>query len=90
MSFFDPKTFLSNGDLVGPGKLFGSKPGLDAAVKNRGFPPGRMIGNQRKRTGQEVNDWIEQQPVEAPPLAEGMGRSRLKRQAIKPTNNTAA
>jgi hypothetical protein len=64
MPLFDPDAILTNADLVGPQKLFGSQPALDDAVEKHGFPVGRFVGGLRKRLGAEVNNWWESRPTE--------------------------
>ena len=64
MPLFDPDAILTNADLVGPQKLFGSQPALDDAVEKQGFPIGRFVGGLRKRTGAEVNSWWDSRPTE--------------------------
>jgi hypothetical protein len=64
MPLFDPDAILTNSDLVGPQKLFGSQPALDDAVLKHGFPQGRIVGGMRKRTGAEVNSWWDSRPTE--------------------------
>ena len=64
MPLFDPDAILTHSDLIGPQKLFQTQPSLDNAVANSGFPPGRMVGGMRKRTGAEVNEWWDTRPVE--------------------------
>ena len=64
MPLFDPDAILTNADLVGPQKLFGSQPALDDAVEKHGFPVGRFVGGLRKRLGAEVNSWWESRPTE--------------------------
>jgi hypothetical protein len=85
MPLFDPDAILTNSDLVGPQKLFGSQPALDDAVVKQGFPAGRFVGGMRKRTGAEVNEWWDCRPTEKlDRSAANVARAR-KRKTVQPT-----
>lgn len=74
--FFENGKFYRVEDLVGEGKLVKSSATLSHWEKTAGFPPGRMCGRIRLRTGEELNAWFTSRPTAPIKLAKGMGGGR--------------
>lgn len=47
---------------------------LNNWIRDRGFPPGRMVGRCHMWTGKEVVAWIESQPTENPAPLRGVAK----------------
>jgi hypothetical protein len=89
MSTFVPHLFYGIDEQCGPGKMFGSRPARDAAVKQGLLDPGFLIGNRRKNTGQQLNDCLTRcQTTKA--LPEGFGGAQPNAGRRKPDTPTAA
>jgi hypothetical protein len=73
MPAFDPDLFYEIADQVGPGKLFGSRPSRDTAVKQGLLHPGFLIGNRRKNLGQHLIDYLARCRTKPKILPEGFG-----------------
>jgi hypothetical protein len=76
---FDDYLFYRDQDLIGDGKIAGTRKTLQELEDHHGLPPAKWVGGVKRRLGADLNAWWLTRPAERrSDLVKRFGEKRLR------------